>query len=976
MRIGSEIWINNKRLDLYGDIPHPLNYQVADIREPAKRKASHSLTLIIPGTDANNKLFTQIFDIETGIQSTGTINFSPDFNPNLKAVCQVLQDTVEVFNGYAQLLNIITNDHDEIQYEIAVYSRLFNLYTNLGDKKLTDLDFSEFDHTYDKNAQQLSWQGDHTYGYVYPMIDYGLNDGHNWNVEDFFPAIYLKTYIDKIFDYAGFSYISDFLEGEFFNKLVIPMNTDEFILSQDEIDQRVVRASRETSNQEYTTALTKSGAVILFNDDSTAPNSDAGSNYDTGTGEYTSAAKGRYSAYAEVDVDLRHEPDVPAYQMAAIDIYVDIYKEKTNGATELLASRKAVITLTGSEVSSGDTSTPTLSGSNPIRVSVPRTGLFIGEKLYVKVDAALQTGGFTQNSFYGQPYGPNPAEVGGEPVVVVNTTNSFFEVGVVNDGHLEGDAVSLNNAVPKNVKMRDLLTSTINLFNLYTEDDPNTDNLVQIEPRDDYYASGTIQDWTTLQDFDKPVKQIPMGELDFKTFLYTYKPDRDYLNEKYTTHYGETYGQAEIEVNNDFIKKTRKVEVLFSPTPLWGTSSHDRVISQIIAKDENGTVSKRTANLRLLYNGGVKTGNAPYNYRASSGVISTSDYLYAGHLDDVAHPTVDLNYGVPREVYYQATKYTTNNLYNIYHRRYVEEITAPDSKVVRAWFYLTPREILALDFKDKYYFMGTYFRLLKVINYDPVVPGITECEFIRIKDTGSSFSEQKDVGGGVQPDVPLTDEPLGPTGGYVMPYGGGQRLGAAVVIDPTATDALVKGSSYVNIGPAANAITVLNSSGVTVPGGAQNVTVLNSSGVTDPQDDTLYMFGKPVQLQAIEQSFQKTVTSGDIRSLHSTEVEVIPAPGDGQTVDVISAVSRHIEGTGVTTWSGSLPYLGLKYATGGDAIGQFNLQWGQTRPYCKLIHDSNGVQQPNEAVNLYTGGTFTDGNGYYIIEVMYRITNL
>ena len=83
-----ELLINNQRVDLSEDFDLLVTRSIADITEPQTRQGDWSKTIQIPGTKANNKLFGHIFEVEQTI--TGSGQFSPDFNPNLKAEAVVL----------------------------------------------------------------------------------------------------------------------------------------------------------------------------------------------------------------------------------------------------------------------------------------------------------------------------------------------------------------------------------------------------------------------------------------------------------------------------------------------------------------------------------------------------------------------------------------------------------------------------------------------------------------------------------------------------------------------------------------------------------------------------------------------------------------------------------------------------------------------------------------------------------------------
>jgi hypothetical protein len=177
-----EIYINNTLLDTEGSETFPLNYSIADIRNPEKRTQSFSKTISLPSTKVNDKLFTHAFDV----------NRSGGYDANSKAACLVLQDNIEVFNGNAQLKKIKQDSVRKYGYEVVIFGKLSNIFFDMGRGKLEDLDFSEFNHDYTKANQVNSWDtsiiqnGTGTAfelgnGYVYPLIDYGYSS----NQEDY-----------------------------------------------------------------------------------------------------------------------------------------------------------------------------------------------------------------------------------------------------------------------------------------------------------------------------------------------------------------------------------------------------------------------------------------------------------------------------------------------------------------------------------------------------------------------------------------------------------------------------------------------------------------------------------------------------------------------------------------------------------------------------------------------------------------------
>ena len=128
------------------------------------------------------------------------------------------------------------------------------------------------------------------------------------------------------------------------------------------------------------------------------------------------------------------------------------------------------------------------------------------------------------------------------------------------------------------------------MFNLFVEVDKTNANKLIIEPRPTFYNTSTTKDWSDKLDYSKETKIIPMGELNNKTYLFTYKQDNDYFNSNYFNSYTEVYGQKKYDIENDFLKGEVKTELIFSPTPSVNTIGHDRVIPKIYQLDNNGTI--------------------------------------------------------------------------------------------------------------------------------------------------------------------------------------------------------------------------------------------------------------------------------------------------------------------------------------------------------------------------------------------------
>jgi hypothetical protein len=309
-------------LDLYDNVSIPITYTILDIREPEKRKTSWSKTITIPGSKNNNRIFSHIYEIsQDGWITIGSQSVYEGFNPNIKKETIILNDGIQVMKGNLQLKNITRDYNGNIEYEVVVSGELTSLFYDIGNSKLSDLDFTEWDHQWSKTNIINSWGGtssksdgtnytsisssssrtitgvfrhsntrlgiqtsvSHGYtvgtfvkldmpnitsasgewqvadvisstkftvnyfypmalpnsgvsgtlgtvvrrtatgeGYVYPMISWGEEyDANSFPVTSFIPSFYAKEIWDKIMKETNSSYDSDFLDSQFFKRLIL-----------------------------------------------------------------------------------------------------------------------------------------------------------------------------------------------------------------------------------------------------------------------------------------------------------------------------------------------------------------------------------------------------------------------------------------------------------------------------------------------------------------------------------------------------------------------------------------------------------------------------------------------------------------------------------------------------------------------------------------------------------------------------------
>jgi hypothetical protein len=119
------------------------------------------------------------------------------------------------------------------------------------------------------------------------------------------------------------------------------------------------------------------------------------------------------------------------------------------------------------------------------------------------------------------------------------------------------------------------------------------------------------------------------------------------------------------------------------------------------------------------------------------------------HYDNIANPTFDILFGMPKELGVGAGyKYGNSNLVTNYYYRFLTEITNKNSKIARAYFRITPLDWFNLRFNNLYFFEGQYWRLNKVSDYNPIEEGVYECEFLLAQFIPPATITNKKIGAG------------------------------------------------------------------------------------------------------------------------------------------------------------------------------------------------------------------------------------
>jgi len=704
-------------------LPVSVNYAVADVREPDKIQSDHSKTITIPANADVNRFFEHAYEINLE---------SLDFNANLKSPCRYEVNGIEIFKGDLQLLKVIKID-DGInvvaKYECALVGSNSNLFLDIANLYLTDLDFSDLDHTLTYGSGLFNpTLGS---GFVYPFIDYGMTPtvsvpaGYAWVLEHLKPAIFENEYIHRIVGDAGYSLASNYLSSTYQKSIIIP-DCNEAALRVDR-STLIAEEAYVGINSTFTTvnsaaSATGSGGVwnlasadlgaITFDEEST-PFYDTGSNFSGSV--YTCPITAKYALTFTSRIRCAVTfPSTSTQVSGSIVIYNTIQRSTDGGTSWVMIGIS--------------TFNQTISSSTQLTIPEPVTqwtgNLNSGDKLRCR--SYIGTG-HTLTFLDGSS---NPVNTGTASIDLITQPNSSFFISFdYQNNYLPyGGTVVMNNTIPENISQLDFLTSVMKAENLYIEVDKDNPKRYILEPRADFILS-TYKDWNGKRDVSEPVEIYPMGELEAKRYHFTYKSDSDYFNKSYQESYGYVYGRYLYDTNSDFLKDEKKIELCFSPTPIALTGA---IVAPRLYKEQG---VPQAVNIRRLYFGGQKSVSGVrmyYNDYASNVAIST--YPFCGHVDDPANPTLDLNFGIPDVIYWNlpTQSYTDNNRFNERWSEFIYQITDRDSKIVIMKVYLDAVDIASFSFRYPVWIEGTKYFVNAIKDYDPQNPSTCTVELLKL----------------------------------------------------------------------------------------------------------------------------------------------------------------------------------------------------------------------------------------------------
>lgn len=721
--MNDKLIVNGVSLDLTERIPIPVNFSIADLKDPSKRKRNFSKTITLMGTQNNLAFFAGSF----GFTSTSN-NIA--YDGTQKAPARYEKKGVPILTDALLKLNSVTLTKDNIyKFDCTLFSEAVDWFLLLDSLKVNELDWSDYDHTLTRPNIKASWTATEGSGYYYALIERGMprTATTTFSTTDLIPYVYQREVLIKILEWLEVEYDSDFIESDFYKQMLFGYGGGMIkTLTPAEVDNRKI----ELDNGDYTYSETRFpylfnqfgnvrrfgdiGVPNLFNDSNTTftTTQDTLSQFDDG--KIYIQYSGNYNL--DLSISLDYQYNIGSYTFYNGDAF-NIYVIK-NGVLLYQVSQSGAVVW---DVTGGATIT---ANQNINRNITCESGDIIEFKIKT-----------------GNVYLEDLTNTFADNISLDITTNGAITLDLTSTDTTvtDGSVVHLNAFLPE-MKCSDFLIGQVRQYKLQISD-PDEDGITKIEPEVTYYQpTSTFDDWTPILDKGKDIVLKPTANDYKKDLTYKFKKVDDVDNKAYLEAFEQEYGDLKYTQGSYYAKGEDKIELPYGTIVPYEIAPNI-LVPRFITIEDNGTVKMGKGIPRVMIRNGLKSGNWTF-----TNTINPSDpanrenlttYPCVHHFDDYQDPSFDQNFNLVNRLFYTATVITTLNTFSKYYFQGVNEMCNLDAKLLTAYFKLNPVDIRTLDFSKLKMLNGSLWRLNQVFDFDSDIQETTKVEMVKVLEARS-----------------------------------------------------------------------------------------------------------------------------------------------------------------------------------------------------------------------------------------------
>ncbi len=539
-------------LDTFDDEDILLSNNVTGLFDVGLLPSDFTRQISLPGTKINNAFFEHVYDI--------SITSPNIFATNRKVPAYFDFDSVYLSQGYIQLnkVNVRSNKFIE-SYEITIYGSLSSFGRDINRAYLTDLSsLSQYNHTSSYDNIKASWSSSLFNGdIVYPLADYGTGWQYTsgdefWGVDDaqggltvqdFKPAIRIKPVFDAIFDYAGYTYTSSFMNSSFLD--------DVYMICNNQLRYPVYSGvDLETFGVIKLGAISGSGMTDLNipnNTWTTLPwyNELEDRGGFVNNGAYTVTKQSNLSGIINLNFNV------------------------SCSVNNLPGQINVRLINTGSLATEGES---TLVNINQFlaQTAQSRNG---GINQTYELISPITFNAVDPGTYYFQIW-MNEYFVTTDPTVTLDpggTTKSYIQIKKVNQA-ADGRVIDIPSNMPygtTGIKMIDFITSIQKKFNLVIYPNKIKPKEFIIETFNSWLNSGQVKDFNQYINLDEKIEYIPANNLAVNELNFGDTLDGDYVSQQFSKGANREFGKTYyVDTTNFYSQGKFEVKTSFASSPL------------------------------------------------------------------------------------------------------------------------------------------------------------------------------------------------------------------------------------------------------------------------------------------------------------------------------------------------------------------------------------------------------------------------
>jgi len=761
---------NFEVLDTEVNIPIKINRSFAELQDIGKKNSDFSFNIKLPGTKKNNRFFESFYDVD--VQTLY-------FNPNYKVPCDVLINDESYFKGYLRL-NRISVKNSQVEYDVTLYSEVGNLFGEIGNNLLIDLNYDDpeytFNHNFDSAQVVFGWnksiwgKSEKPPAYFYPVVHNGyLYTGNtvNFSGGTFYDKTNLYTSTEPIGAYdtlAAFksaggqeNRINTPLQGIYDNQLKPAMSVWNLL-------KLLFKTYGYTISGDFMKTPWAKGLYMYG---------------------YFNASDTKFSYRLQeiqtlplegVEIIAQPFDDLKSYNLIVCKKYTGIPCYCDTSFNVVVQIKRRFTDSFGIQWNSYPIETKTIPANS--------TGITVNLNQTVPANTIYR----------------HYERIWDSPVIVADLSELKYDPTGINQtvNFIDGDIVDFNKVIDTNIKQIDFLSSIVKKFNLILTPNPNNTKDIIIEPFSHYVGTGDVYDWTDKLSFDNGFTVEPAINQVESNIIIMDVEDGDYGNKIFKETQNRIYGEMRYYGPTDFKSQEKKIETIFGPQVLrqWDTVENiynkNKPIQLPLCinyagttnSSDNGAGQEQT---NYTYTGVKTKPKLFFNVCAGSPFFDTFDDVYdfnktyksyqvwvsrsdgtflppvAGGQETIPVVSHTMPMGVTDEAKAQLgfendslcllfnsedtisldtlqfNTYTDFDAWSVFYSNRINNITNGNTRFLRGKFYIKPNEYKKLKVNDLIKIKDQYFIWNKIEGYNLSDVELTDVELVQINNKPSVY---------------------------------------------------------------------------------------------------------------------------------------------------------------------------------------------------------------------------------------------